>query len=293
MKKLIVLISLSVLILFVSGCQNTLQPPAKPVIDQSLPILSNIKFLTEVTEVGFEWEPSSDERVSGYYIYRSNPEVTNGKLTRIATIKDKYSSHFVDTKLKPQTEYSYQFSTYSQAKRESRQSETLVAKTQPLIESISFLKAITGLPNRVKLIWRPHTSQRVEGYIIERNEFSSTKWEELASVNGRLTAEYIDSGLKENRVFRYRVKVKTYDGLISKESEIVQAGTKPLPIGIKNLSASRDIPKKIVLNWSASTEKDFSYYKVYRAINPLLFYTYLAKTKDITYEDLLNENGSS
>ncbi len=293
MKKWIALISLSVLVLFVSGCTNNPQPPKKPVIDQTLPKLTEIKFLSEVTEVGFEWKPSFDERVNGYYVYRSNPKVQNGRLQRIATIKDKYSSHFVDTGLKPEAQYYYRFSTYSKNKRESVASDTISVNTAPLIKSVVYIKAITGLPNRVKLIWRPHTSQRVASYIIERNEFTSTTWKRLAKVKGRLNAEYIDAGLEENHVFRYRVKVETYDGLISQPSKIVEAGTKPLPIEIKNLNATTNIPKKIVLSWDASVEKDFSYYKVYRAINPMLFYSYVAKTQDIKYEDLINANGKS
>jgi len=293
MRKWTVLILLSILVLFVSGCQNDPKPPKQPIVDQTLPKLTDIKFLSEVTEVGFEWKPTFDERVVGYYIYRSNPEVKNAKLQRIATIEDKYSSHFVDTKLKPSTAYQYRFSTYSVQKRESVPSDTIIATTKPLIESVSFIKAITGLPNRVKLIWRPHTSQRVQSYIVERNEFSTIEWNRLAKIDGRLNAEYIDSGLKDNKVYRYRVKVKTYDGLVSKPSEIVEAGTKPLPIEIKNLTASIDVPKKIVLKWDPSVEKDFSYYKVYRTSNPLLFYRYLAKTKDTSYEDLINSNGSS
>ena len=293
MKKWIALISLSVLILFVSGCSDEPQPPKKPVIDQTLPKLTDMKFLSDITEVGFEWKPSFDERVSGYYIYRSNPEVQNGKLERIATIKDKYSSHYVDTKLKPETQYYYRFSTFSHNKRESVASDTISATTLPLVESVAFVKAITGLPHRVKLVWRPHTSARVSAYIIEKNKFTSTQWKRLAKVKGRLNAEYIDAELEENKVFRYRVRVETYDGLISKPSKIVEAGTKPLPIEIKNLQASLDIPKKIVLKWEVSENKDFSYYKVYRAINPMLFYSYLAKTQDVEYEDLINSNGKS
>ncbi len=293
MRKWIALISLSVLVLFVSGCTNDPKPPKKPVIDQTLPKLVDVKFLVDVTEVGFEWKPSLDERVSGYYIYRSNPKVTNGKLGRVATIKDKYSSHYVDTNLKPGTTYYYRFSTFSKDKRESVPGDTISVTTAPLIKSVSYIKAITGLPNRVKLIWRPHSSQRVASYIIQRNEFTSTKWKQLAVVKGRLNAEYIDAGLEDNRVYRYRVKVKTYDGLISQPSEVVEAGTKPLPLEIKNLRATIDLPKKIVLSWDPSVEKDFSYYKVYRSINTMLFYSYIAKTKDTQYEDLINENGKS
>ena len=292
MKRWIALISLSILVLFVSGCQTTPQAPKKPVIDKTLPVLTDIKFLTEVTEIGFEWKPVLDEKIGGYYIYRAEANSKSNKLQRVATIKDRYASHYVDTKLKPDTEYNYKFSVYANNGRESVASKPVKVKTNPLIESVSFLKAITGLPNRVKLIWRPHPSQRVKSYIIERNEFSSPKWDVIATIDGRLNAEYIDRGLKDNRVFRYRVKVKTYDGLISRPSKIVEAGTKPLPLTIKGLRASSDIPKKIVLTWEPTNDKDFAYYKVYRAINPLLFYSYVAKTKEAKYEDLINDNGA-
>jgi hypothetical protein len=293
MLKSTALILLSVLIFFLSGCEIKPEPPKQPVIDKTLPQVGDIKFLTEVSAIGFEWEPSFDGRVEGYYIYRSTPNSQSDKLQRVATIDDKYSSHYVDTKLQPETMYYYRFSTFSKEKRESVPSETVSASTLPLLESVSFVKAITGLPHRIKIIWRPHASQRVEAYLVEKNEFNSTQWKQIAKVNGRLSAEYIDAGLEGNHMFRYRIKAQTYDGLISKPSQIVEAGTKPLPKMVKGLSASYDIPKKVSLKWEAATEKDFSYYKIYRTLNPLLFDSYLAKTQDTSYEDLINANGRS
>ena len=245
-----------------------------------------------MTEVGFEWVPSYDERVVGYYLYRSNPTKNDGKLERIAVIDEKYASHYVDTNLLPETAYYYRMSTFSAAKQESEPSPTVNVMTQPLLKSVPFIQAIVGLPNRVKLIWRPHPFQRVASYIIERNELKTEKWTKIAEVKGRLNAEYIDGGLKDNHVYRYRVLVKTYDGIISRPSQMVEAQTKPLPKTIKNITASRDIPKKIVLHWDAATEKDVSYYKVYSAPTSILFYTYLAKTKETSFEDLINSNGT-
>jgi hypothetical protein len=291
MKKLLLATSLITLSFFVSGCQQTPQPPKQPVIDESLPVLSDIKHLSDITEVGFEWKPSTDERVQGYYIYRSNPTNDNGKLQRIATLKDKYISHYVDTRLAPQMQYHYRFSTYSKTEQESIPSDVVTVSTAPMLESVPFFQAISGLPHRVKLIWRPHPSPRVQSYIIQRSEFSSTDWGDLAVVDGRLNAEYIDSGLKDNHVYKYRIKVKTYDGLVSNPSQIVEAGTKPLPKPIENLKATTTLPKQISLTWNRAIEKDFSYYKVYRALNPLLFYTYRAKTVEPKFDDLINANG--
>lgn len=293
MRKFLKILLSSVFLILISGCQMDPQPPQKPIVDPTLPQVSNIKSISDMTQIGFEWSPLTDPRVQGYYIYRSNPATQSQKLERIATLEDKYSSHFVDTKLIPSSEYFYRFSSYSSDLRESNPSDTFAIKTQPLIEPVAFVAAIGGLPNKIKLIWRPHASSRVVAYLIERNEFSSKEWKQIAKVNSRLNVEYIDKDLSENKVFRYRIKAQTYDGITSLPSEIVQAGTKPLPLPINGLNASYDIPKKIVLNWEASDNKDALYYKIYRAINPLLFFSYYVKTKDTTYEDLINENGKS
>ena len=293
MKKWIALISLSVLVLFVSGCSTAPQAPKKPIIDHTLPKIEQIKFLTDMTEVGFEWKAIRDSRVAGIYIYRSNPKEQTGRLPRLVTINDRYVARYSDRGLEPGTKYHYRFSTFSEDKRESVLSEMITITTRPLIESVAFVKAIRGLPNRIKIIWRPHSSRSVVAYVIERSDLGSTSWERLSRVEGRLSTEYIDSKLKPSRVYRYRVKVETHDGVLSLPSEVIEAGTKPLPVEIKNLKATNDLPKKIVLTWDAAVEEDFAYYKVYRAINPLLFFSYLAKTKETRYEDLINENGKS
>ena len=288
----LILLSIASLLVF-SGCQTTPTAPVKPRIDPSLPTVTGLKVLSDVTEIGFEWAPKYDERVAGYFVYRSNPKEQSTKLHRVATIKDRYSSHFVDTKLLPQTKYYYRFSTFSKDKRESVPSEMVTVSTKRMISSVSFLKAIVGLPNRVKVIWRPLDYPMVEAYIIERNDLSSMDWKKIATVQGRLSAEYIDSGLKNNYLYKYRIRVKTFNGLISAPSQIVEASTKPLPPIIQNVRATHDLPKKIDLTWDVSSKPDISYYKIYRAPNSMLFYSYHAKTKENKFEDLINQNGKS
>lgn len=291
MKRLIRPILLSALIFLISGCQKNLFTPKEPTIDKNLPVVSEVKYISDMTEIAFEWTSVKSERVQGYYIYRSNPEAKDKQLKRIATIDDRYASHYVDDKLQPETVYYYTFSTFTKEDAESLASKKYSVKTRPLIESVSFIKAISNLPNRVKLIWRPHPHERIAGYIVEKNEIKSLKWKKIKEVRGRLNAEYIDKDIKNSNVYRYRVKVKTYDGIVSKPSEVVEARAKPLPLEVSGLRATNDIYRKIELNWMANNEKDIIYYKVYRAMTPYLFYNYLAKTKDTKFEDLLDGDG--
>lgn len=284
--------------LTIVGCTKTPETPKEPVVDASLPRIEGIRTLAGATEVGFEWTPIYSEQIEGYYLYR----MEGNTMKKIATVKDKYVSHYVDTKLKPNSSYSYQMSTYSADKHESGLSSMasvtttgIVANTATLgsVDSVSFINAVSGLPARIKIIWRPHQMENVEVYIIERNEYKSTSWDEVGKVKGRLNAEYIDQDVKDNYVYRYRVKVKTFDGVVSKPSDTVEAHSKPLPKGITGVKATSDLPKKIILTWNAATASDFSYYKIYRSPTSSMFYSFYGKTINTEFEDLVNDNGKT
>jgi len=277
--------------LMISGCTRSPLPPDVPPINPNLPTVEGVKTITDMTEVGFEWVPHYDEQIQGYYLYRQGPN--DSGFIRVAKIEDRYASHYVDTGLLPQTKYNYRMSTYSDANQESPPSPVHSIQTLKRLESVPFLQAIVGLPHRVKLLWRPHPEVRVASYIIERNELDKEDWQRIGEVKGRLNAEYIDTDLKENHLYRYRVIVRTWDDILSAPSQIVEARTKPLPKRIENINTTKDLPKKIIITWDGSTEPDISHYRIYRAPTSILFYTYLAKTNEPRFEDLINSNGTS
>jgi hypothetical protein len=298
MKKLLWTLSLTALSFLLVGCTKTLETPKETVVDASLPRVETLRTLSGATEVGFEWTPIYDERIDGYYLYR----MSGNQPQRIATIKDRYSSHYVDTALRSNTTYQYRISTFSADKYESELGASASATTtapvikQPTIqplEPVSFIKAISELPARIKVIWRPHTVENVDAYIIERNEYKSTSWDEVAKVRGRLSAEYMDKDIRDNYVYRYRIKARTNDGVISKPSDVVEAYSKALPNSIGGVKASSDLPKKIVVTWSPSDAPDFAYYKIYRSPTSALFYSFHGKTANTEFEDLISENGKT
>ena len=83
----------------------------------------------------------------------------------------------------------------------------------------------------------------------------------------------MDKGLRDNYVYRYRVRVKTFDDVVSRPSEVVEAQTKALPDMITGLRATSDLPKKVILTWNPSTTSDFTHYKIYRSPTTLLLYS--------------------
>ncbi len=275
-----------------TGCAQKGIVPGETKVRSDLPVVESVKSISDISSVGLEWKMVPSTRVDGYIIYRMDPAHTGKKLTVVDTVDDRYVTHYVDKNLRPNTLYMYQISTYTNDGFESFRSSAVRVKTAPMIESVSFVRAIANLPERIKLIWRPHSDLRVKGYVIERSTVREPgKWSKIAYVENRLSAEYMDKDIKQDEVYVYRVRVKLCSGLVSGPSIAVKAITKPLPKTPANLTASKDLPKKIHLEWQPSPTKDVIYYKVYRSPFAKAFYTYRAKTGQPVYDDKVEEDG--
>ena len=227
-------------------------------------------------------------RDRGYYIYRAN---LNEPLKLVGTIKDRFATHYLDDGLNPATTYRYAIKTFGQ-NGISADGIVVSASTSKGVETVSFAQAIYGLPERVKLIWRPHANLKVGSYIIERRKDEKSSWSKKAEVKGRLSAEYIDNSVKSGEMYQYRIRVKTLDGDISEPSNVLTAQTKELPLGVINLQATIDQPKKIILTWDSPLNEAFSHYQIYTSRGSILPLVPLAKTDKNSYEDLINANGA-
>ena len=294
MKSLLQIVSSTILaITLFSGCTPQPKPEEqKEITDPTLPIVQINGHITDMKSIAFEWQSVTDPRVSGIYVYRGLANDESGKLVRIDTIKSRHVTHYLDTNVEPDTRYNYRFTTFNDKGAQSPGSETLTVNTMPVIASVSFFSSISNMPRSAKLIWRPHTNSKVKGYRLERQSLEDPEWKAIDNINGRLSAEYIDEELKDNSVYKYRLRAITYDGIVSTPSEIATVTTKPLPLPVKNVSATTDLPRKVVLTWAPHGAKDFDYYKVYRADDADGRYDYHVKTRDTRFEDVIESDGT-
>ena len=153
------------------------------MIDVSLPVPSLNGHISEMEALAFEWKSIQDPNVEGYYVYRSDPTAKDEKLQRIATLKGRYITHYLDSGLAPNQLYMYRFSSFNAAGAESQASATYRASTLPLMPSVSFFASLGNLPRSAKLIWRPHTDTQVKGYRLERKLKAENEWESVATIN--------------------------------------------------------------------------------------------------------------
>lgn len=284
-------LSVSLALSLFSGCAPQPAVQKTVTIDSTLPTPSMNGFIADITSVAFEWKPLSDPRVTGYYVYRNTPGAEDKKLERIATIDSRFATHYVDSNLKPGSEYQYRFATITKEGSESIASETTLVATQPMIAPVSFFQSVGNMPRSAKLLWRPHPNGKINGYIIERQNVTDQKWSEIATITGRLNAEFIDTELKDGQVYFYRIKATTFDKLSTEPSETTKVVTKPLPPEIKNITSTNNLPRAITLTWTASTISDLSHYNIYRSANPNGSFEYHVKLEATNFTDTITEDG--
>jgi len=73
-------------------------------------------------------------------------------------------------------------------------------------------------PGVVKLLWKPHPSERINAYIIERS-VNGGAWKYVSQVEGQLMAEYIDTFVRNGNSYAYRIIAKSYDNIRAKASQ--------------------------------------------------------------------------
>jgi len=284
------LILLSALLLL-SGCQKSANIPQEKSQDSSLAKVNDLKFIPDFNAIAFEWTPVNDTRVSDYALYRSNPEKNDGKLYFLAKIEDRYSSHYVDKKLRANTKYNYTIFSLRKDGVRAANGTGVNATTLPQLESVSYFETVDNLPRLAKLIWRPHTNQRVSSYKLERKEIAKPQWKTVATINNRLQAEYIDKGLKDNNIYYYRLKAITYDNIVSLPSKIVTVSTKPIPNPVQNVQASRNLSKRIEVTWAKSLQNDITHYNVYASDDNDKRFTKITSTKEPMYVENIPKDG--
>ena len=298
MKKYLKNILLIALLTLLAGCStNSLSTSYKTNIDNNLPKVdsNSIKTISDVNAIALEWKAYNSDNISGYNIYRKIENSDNQEIKKIASLQNKYISHYVDTNLKEKTIYAYAMSTIGTNGKHSNITKLIRARTLDNIESISFSLAVSNLPRQVKILWRPHTNHSIKYYIIQRTDKSKKKWETIKRVRNRLSAEYIDSNLKDNFTYFYRIISVTFNNIISKPSKAITATTRSLPNNTKHMTATTNLAKKIILKWKNLDDSNIAGYNIFTSSNANMYFKKISTTKKDanTFVHIINRNNTT
>ncbi|MBP3224474.1 MAG: hypothetical protein J6M14_04105 [Campylobacter sp.] len=215
MKKFYQVAFCASLAILAAGCSSHSVPGGN---DASLPRVEGIKSISGTNEIGLEWPNyGSYPNLLGFVVYRA--DMGGGEAKKIATLADPYTTHFADTRLEPNTSYKYTVRAYG-INGVGESSPAAIVSTTKTIDSVPFAQAY-ALPDRVKIIWRPHPDLRVASYTIERRVKGADSWSGVKDIAGRLSAEYIDY-VNYTSGYEYRIIAKSQTGMLSLPSAPIQ-----------------------------------------------------------------------
>ena len=283
------ILSATSLLVLLSACGGGSPKPTQ--VDKTLPKVSINGYLSDMTAIAFEWKPITDPRVKGVVVYRNDPTAEDpNKLHEIDMVESEKVTHYLDDELEPETMYHYRFATFNATGSSSLATKKINVMTKPLLNSVSFFSTTEAMARAAKLVWRPHTNSSVVAYRLERRENGKEKWKKVATIKGRLNAEYIDEGLKDNTRYEYRLRAVTFDDIVSKPSQSVAVVTKALPKSISQITATNGKAGYITVRWKDNNRAETSTYKVYRATSKTGSYKLRAKNlKTMSYTDKIKK----
>lgn len=220
MKRLNLILLTAISLLLLNGCNPTTLMNQQ--LDPKLPKLNGVKAVASNTFVAFEWQPI-ELKGDGINIYRTERNQYTGssqkELKKVGTVNNRFASHYVDTGLAQNSVYTYTF-TITRGAFESSHGQVLTVKTLPPFEAVTFFQAYQKDPNTIKLIWRPHSDQRVKMYKVEKS-INSGEWKWIGTVENRMMSEYIDTYVASGYTYMYRVTAVGFDDSVSKKSDVI------------------------------------------------------------------------
>jgi fibronectin type 3 domain-containing protein len=228
----------------------------KPPVPEELKAVGGL-----VKKVELSWKASAAEEVEGYKLYGTREK--EGELLLLKTLSGRQIDHYTDDsrgydKLEDGTTYCYRLTTYNRVAVESEATLAVTARTKPRPEKPSGLNGESAKVKAVPLRWSPNPEKDIALYHLFRAG-EGGDFERIAKL--RETA-YLDQGLKDNALYRYRLQAEDKDGLIGDFSETISVRTKARPA--KPEGADGQVTDgKTVLTWRAATEPDVAHYTVY------------------------------
>ena len=256
-------------------------------LDQSLPMVTNIKYRSSSSEVVLEWTPVQSREIDGYRVFRYNN--LDKKYELVGSKSDRTSSHFVDNKLLPNRLYQYRISSFTKDGRVSNATPPITTQTKQNIPAVSGLKAQSDLPNKIKLSWDIYShNSAIQRYIIQRSE-KQPQWDNIGSADDSLSVEYFDYRVISGKTYFYRVIAMAHNSINAPASIPVSAHSKSLPLAITNIMATDNVPRKIKLTWQdpnlKKNDRQIARYNIYTSVYQDTLYTLHAYTTQKFYID--------
>lgn len=233
-------------------------------------------------EVSLQWDPSPDEKVTGYEIWRSPEE---GEFALIGKTEERETSVYRDRGTPPRglfggskddgsgpgflenaVVYRYHVKAFNTAYALSEPCEEVTSRTKDLPVAVMGMFTTTNTAGRVVLTWEANPEDDISHYEVEVADRPGSGFDTLTRVDAGVEdverfAEAI--GLDPSEARWFRVRAIDQAELIGLWSEAATGQAKPLPSTPESLEVHYG-PEGAELSWQAAPQPDISAYRLYR-----------------------------
>ena len=258
------------------------QPPTAPGVPVAVSVTT--------TQITLAWGVSTDDvGVTGYDLYRATGS-PSGEFVRVGSAT---SNTFTDTGLTPSTVYQYRVQARDAAGNVSAFSPIGPAMTAGPCTTPppapGNLTIVAFSPSAVSLRWGivvPNFGCNPAGINVERATGTGA-FTTIAQI--AFTTNYVDTSVAPNTTYRYQVRTRSANGLISGPSNLVQlttpnACTPPLPLG--GLTVTSVTTTSVSLSWAGPTNPACFAYDVLRATGTSTSFTLVGSTTNLSFTNV-------
>ena len=225
-------------------------------------------------EVPLNWEQSDDEKVTGYEIWRLDPDAAD--YVKIADISSPETTQYVDRgprsratdslgRLEDGAEYHYKMKAFNAAYALSDWSREIGLKTKDAPATPALHDPSTTEPHQVTLVWQATPEDDISAYELQSSSDATRRFKTLGSVDAEnaSTFEFIDDQLNSGTVRYYRLRTIDEASLTSLWSEVVSGQAKPVPDAPEDLAADYGMGTAD-LTWVAPETEDVVEYRIWK-----------------------------
>lgn len=214
-----------------------------------------------VKRVDLNWKASTAEEVEGYKLYGAREK--EEQLSLLKTLQGRQTDRYTDNsrgydKLEDGTSYRYRLTSYNRVDVESEATPAVTARTKPRPERVTGLQGEGGKAKAVPLRWSANPEKDIAQYLL----FRSGENGDFDRIAKPAETAYLDQGLKDNTLYRYRLQAEDRDGLIGDFSEILSIRTKARP-AMPEGATGGIAEGKSVLTWKEAANPDVAHYTIY------------------------------
>lgn len=173
-----------------------------------------------------EWIPNADEDLMGYNIFRTVASDSTPRPKQLnVNLLDREVFRFTDLWAESNVRYYYSLIALDSAGNPSKPSEPYDFRKIELDTATYSITSAKGKyqkkKSRYTLTWSDKYKAEVEGYVVFRRE----NGQEFKPLSGLLTnPEYVDNGIKSEKVYFYQIKQFFKNGTIG-ESDVLELNT--------------------------------------------------------------------